>query len=63
MIHFPHNPLKRLAAASVFGPVRQPFLRDVLWGKPVFKAPGLTNPPIPTDPLPFTVARITHPAR
>lgn len=32
--------------------------RDVLWGRPVFRAPQLHVRP-PAEPLPFTVARIT----
>lgn len=64
MIHFPHNPLKRAATlALALAPVRQQFTRDVLWNKPVFKAPALANPSIAFEPLPFTAARITHPAR
>ncbi len=62
MIHFPHNPLKRTAGPAS-APVRSSLLRDVLWNKPVFKAPALSNPPILIDPLPFTAARITKPAR
>jgi hypothetical protein len=37
--------------------------RDILWGRPVFKAPELQNPRIIFDPLPFTAVRITQPAR
>lgn len=32
--------------------------RDVLWGRPVFRAPQLNVRP-PAEPLPFTTARIT----
>ena len=35
-------------------------MRDVLWGRPLFKAPTLTNPRVAFDPLPFTATRITH---
>jgi hypothetical protein len=62
MIHFPHNPLKR-AATQALAPVRQTFVSDVIWNKPVFKAPALSNPPIEIEPLPFTAARVTKAAR
>lgn len=62
MTHFPHNPLKPRLAVSVpaFAAVRPAVLRDILWNKPVFKAPALPNPRVAFDPLPFTAARITH---
>jgi len=63
MTHFPHNhPLKPRQAESVpaFSAVRPAVLRDILWNKPVFKAPALPNPRVAFDPLPFTAARITH---
>ena len=62
MIHFPHNPLKR-AATQALAPVRQAFNRDVIWNRPVFKAPSLSNPPVAIEPLPFTAARVTKAAR
>ncbi len=62
MIHFPHNPLKR-AALPALASVRQTFVHDVTWNRPVFKAPALSNPPIALEPLPFTAARVTKPAR
>jgi hypothetical protein len=34
--------------------------RDILWGRPVFKAPELPNPRVAFDPLPFTAVRVTH---
>ena len=40
---------------------KQPVLtRDILWGRPVFKAPELPNPRVTFDPLPFTAVRVTH---
>jgi hypothetical protein len=36
--------------------------RDVLWGRPVFRAPQLQVRP-PQEPLPFTAARITRRSR
>ncbi len=63
MTYFPHNhPLKPRLAVSVpaFSAVRPAVLRDILWNKPVFKAPALANPRVAFDPLPFTATRITH---
>jgi hypothetical protein len=61
MIYFPHNPFKRTAtAAQLLASVRHAPTRDVLWNRPVFKAPALSNPPIAVEPLPFTAARITR---
>lgn len=63
MIHFPHNPFKRPASsvANPLAPVRQALNHDVLWNKPVFKAPALRVPRIEFD-LPFMAARFTRPA-
>lgn len=36
--------------------------RDILWGRPVFKAPDLPNPRPRLEPLPFTAVRVTQPA-
>ena len=33
--------------------------RDLVWGRPVFKAPTLPNPRTIFDPLPFTATRIS----
>jgi hypothetical protein len=64
MIHFPHSSLKQAAfAANALAPVRQASLRDVLWNRPVFKAPVLSNPPLTPEPLPFKAARVTQRAR
>jgi hypothetical protein len=64
MIHFPHNPLKHATtAAHLLASVRQSSARDILWNKPLFKAPALPNPRIALDPLPFTAVRITQRAR
>ncbi len=62
MTYLPHNPLQRPAAtsATAFAPVRSAIIRDILWNRPVFKAPALTNPRIAFDPLPFTATRITR---
>lgn len=41
-------------------PSRQSQASDVLWGRPIFKAPQLPNPRVMFDPLPFTAARVTY---
>ncbi len=53
MTYFPHNPLKRLAAtpAAVLAPVRPAANCDILWNRPVFKAPTLPNPRVALDPF------------
>lgn len=64
MTYFPHNPLKRVAGvpAASLVPVRPAIMRDILWNRPVFKAPTLPNPRVALDPLPFTATRLSrHP--
>ena len=58
MNHFPHNPFKRSEAspAGSLGSVRQTIIRDILWGKPLFKAPFLPSPRVAVDPLPVKAA-------
>lgn len=58
MTHFPHRPSRPAAPATGVQTPRR--ARDVLWGRPVFKAPQLNVRP-PLEPLPFTAARITLP--
>jgi|UniRef100_UPI00404B71D4 hypothetical protein len=41
-------------------PVKQAWTQDMIWGRPVFKAPSLPNPRTIFDPLPFAAARVTH---
>jgi hypothetical protein len=41
-------------------PVKQAWTQDMIWGRPVFKAPKLPNPRTIFDPLPFTAARVTY---
>jgi hypothetical protein len=62
MTYFPHNSLRRPAApsAAALDSVRQAIIRDILWNRPVFKAPVLPNPRVAFDPLPFTAARVTQ---
>jgi len=64
MIHFPHNSLKHATTpAQMLASVRQSSTCDILWNKPVFKAPALPIPRIAFDPLPFTAARVTSSRR
>jgi len=59
MNYFPHNPTKHAASAvHALAAVRQSLSRDILWNKPVFKAPSLSNPPIALDPLPLPATRL-----
>lgn len=65
MTYFPQNFLKPPASlsAAAFAPVRQAIIRDILWNRPVFKAPVLPSPRVAVDPLPFTAARVTRRSR
>ena len=61
MTHFPSSSGSRSAAKPLGG--KQALTRDVLWGRPVFKAPQLPNPRTAFDPLPFTATRVTQRAQ
>lgn len=61
MIHFPHNPFKRAAAALVN--VRPAHERDILWNRPLFKAPALPSPAVAIEPLPLADRRLRKAAR
>ena len=65
MTHFPHKQTLRSGDRNPAShpPVRPTTLSDILWGRPVFRAPALANPRVALDPLPFTAARITQRAR
>ncbi|HYC71728.1 MAG TPA: hypothetical protein VEB66_11005 [Opitutaceae bacterium] len=65
MTHFPQKSAPRPAKpANGTGASPKPgLLRDLVWGRPVFKAPALPNPRIVFDPLPFQAARVTAPRR
>jgi hypothetical protein len=65
MIYFPHNPLRHATKVTqLLAAVRQAASnRDILWNRPLFKAPALPNPRIAVDPLPFTAARVTQRTR
>ncbi len=63
MNYFPHpSPLSPArAAVKALAPVRQALTRDVLWNRPLFKAPDLPPASIAPGDLPFpapTLARI-----
>jgi hypothetical protein len=62
MTYFPQTPTKRLAAlpAVTSASGRPVISRDILWNQPIFKAPGLPNPRVALDPLPFTSTRIAR---
>jgi hypothetical protein len=59
MTHYPQRPGYRTTETSA-NSLKQAPLRDVLWGRPLFKAPHLQNPRVAFDPLPFTALRVTH---
>lgn len=65
MTHFPQKfpivPAKPANGSSA--QPKQGLLRDLMWGRPVFKAPALPIPRIDFDPLPFQPARVTAPRR
>jgi hypothetical protein len=63
MNYFPQRPSKHPALTAVrsLAPLRQTLTRDILWNRPLFKAPALANPRVALDPLPFTAARVTRP--
>lgn len=62
MTYFPQQSnLRPASKPSGARPATKPGLvRDILWGRPVFKAPALANPRVAFDPLPFTVNRTTR---
>ena len=53
----PHRPIR--SALKSLAPLRQTLTRDVLWNRPLFKAPALPNPQVEFEPLPFTATRLT----
>lgn len=55
-----HTFPRPVAFASL--PGRPPPERDILWGRPLFKAPEIPNPRPRLEPLPFTAVRVTQPA-
>jgi hypothetical protein len=59
MTHYPQVTKQRNGLRAVPLSAVSP-MRDVLWGRPLFKAPSLPNPRVVFDPLPFTATRVTH---
>jgi hypothetical protein len=59
MTFFPHNIVlhRPQNISSKLGSVRQQ-MSDVLWGRPLFKAPALRSPRVDANPQPFSVARV-----
>ncbi len=60
MTHLTQRPSR--AAFSAGSALRAAATRDVLWGRPVFRAPQF-NPRVPLEPLPFMAARVSRGAR
>lgn len=60
MTHLTQRPSR--AAFSAGSALRAAATRDVLWGRPVFRAPQF-NPRVPLEPLPFMAARVSRRAR
>jgi hypothetical protein len=58
MTHFTPNTVSR--PASKLAGVKPAPIRDVLWGRPIFKAPQLPVPRLAFEPLPFTATRVTQ---
>ncbi|MDD3179743.1 MAG: hypothetical protein PHQ04_05250 [Opitutaceae bacterium] len=64
MTHFPRKARDRATPPPpLLGSVKQALAGDLLWGRPVFKAPHLPNPRVAFDPLPFTSTRFRRPSR
>ena len=53
----PLSALKKLIAPLSPQNLAAGMTRDVLWDRPVFRAPALSNPRIIFDPQPFTTQR------
>lgn len=56
MNYFPHPTPLRPALPATKSAAPAP-TRDILWNRPLFKAPALMNPRVAFDPLPFTELR------
>ncbi len=59
MTHFPQS-FDLPPPSALHAPAKFALSRDVLWGRPLFKAPALPIPPANFDPLPFSSTRVTH---
>ncbi len=53
MPRFPRSLNPSLATGSLLGGQEQAALRDIVWDRPIFRAPALPNPRVVFDPLPF----------
>jgi hypothetical protein len=62
MTYFPHNPSRPGHVPGATTPGRTGAPRDVLWGRPVFRAPQLKLRVKP-EPIPFTAQRVTRPSQ
>lgn len=62
MTHFSQRHSRAAAITAAGSALRSAAMRDVLWGRPVFRAPQF-NPRVPLEPLPFTANRVTRRAR
>lgn len=61
MTYFPHSPGRPGHAPGATASGRAGATRDVLWGRPVFRAPQLKLR-IKPEPIPFTAQRVTRPS-
>lgn len=62
MTHYPRKARYRATPLPAsLAPVKPALGRDVLWGRPIFKAPQLPHPRAAFDPLPFTATRFPPP--
>jgi hypothetical protein len=62
MTHFSQRHSRAAVFSAAGSAIRSAAMRDVLWGRPLFRAPQF-NPRVPFEPLPFTATRITRRAR
>jgi hypothetical protein len=53
MPRFPHQLDPHLTTGFNLSGPGQTMLRDIIWDRPIFRAPALPNPRVIFDPLPF----------
>jgi len=58
MTPFPQQP--NLQPPALHAPAKPVLSRDVLWGRPLFKAPALPIPRITDTVQPFTIPHLTQ---
>lgn len=69
MTRFPHALQSHLSTGFSLPGQGQAMLRDIVWDRPIFRAPVLPNPRVIFDPLPFrtqlfgSLRRKSRPAR